>query len=380
MQTEAHQIEELKDLPPKMQEEAKEAFKQFKLSEAQKKKATAKIIERYRKSLFEAGEAMGVIAAQSISEPATQMTMRTYHVAGAAQIEVTLGLPRLVEIFDARRIPKTPTMTVYLKKNASKEKAIEVAASIREVKLGSVASSVNINLLNSQVEVDVDPKIMKENAVRPNVIVTALKDTLKGVEVRPHSGGVTIKPKADVTVKELQKLKSKSLDTHIKGLKGVSQTVVSQKDGEWIITTLGSNFAKILIEDGVDADRTTTNNIHEIAKVLGIEAARISIINEANATIRNQGLDVDVRHIMLVSDIMTVDGEIRAIGRYGISGMKGSVLARANFEETIKHLTKASVTNEVDRLESIVENVMINQVVPAGTGMFELVFRPPKKK
>jgi len=373
-------IEELKDLPPKIQEDVKEAFKQFKLTDSQKKKATAKIIERYKKSLFEAGEAMGMIAAQSLSEPATQMTMRTYHVAGAAQIEVTLGLPRLVEIFDARRIPKTPTMLVYLKKGASRDKAVEIAAAIREVKLGNVASAANINLLNSQIEVETDPKIMKENGVRPNMIATALKDTLKAVEVRPRSDGVTIKPKADVTVKELQKLKSKALDTHIKGLKAVSQTVVNQKEGEWIITTLGSNLAKVLITDGVDADRTTTNNIHEIAKVLGIEAARIAIINEAAHTLRDQGLDVDVRHIMLVSDIMTVDGEIRAIGRYGISGMKGSVLARANFEETIKHLTKAAVTNEKDRLESIVENVMINQVVPAGTGMFDLVFRPPKKK
>ena len=95
---------------------------------------------------------------------------------------------------------------------------------------------------------------------------------------------------------------------------------------------------------------------------------------------REQGLDVDIRHIMLVSDVMTVDGDIKAIGRYGIAGMKGSVLARANFEETIKHLTKAAVTAEEDKLESIVENVMINQVVPAGTGMFDLIFKPPKKK
>jgi DNA-directed RNA polymerase subunit A" len=373
-------IEELKDLPPKIQGDVKEAFKQFKLTESQKKKATAKIIERYKKSMFEAGEAMGIIAAQSISEPATQMTMRTYHVAGAAQIEVTLGLPRLVEIFDARRIPKTPTMTVYLKKNASKEKAKDIAAEIREVKLINIAASANINLLNSQVEVVMDNKAMKENGIRLSMVVTALKDGLKAVEIKQRSDGVTIKPKADVTVKELQKLRSKSLDAHISGLKAVSQTVVSQKEGEWIIPTLGSNFAKVVLMDGVDADRTTTNNIHEIAKVLGIEAARMAIINEAHSTVRNQGLDVDIRHIMLVSDIMTVDGEIRAIGRYGISGMKGSVLARANFEETIKHLTKAAVTNEVDRLESIVENVMINQVVPAGTGMFDLVFRQPKKK
>ena len=373
-------VEELKDLPPKIQEDAKEAFKHFKLTESQKKKATEKIITLYKKSLFEPGEAMGMIAAQSISEPATQMTMRTYHVAGAAQIEVTLGLPRLVEIFDARRIPKTPTMTVYLRRGGSKEKAVNIAASIREVNVKRLAAAANINLLNAQVEIELDRKAMKENDVRMAQIVTALKETLKKVDVKPRADGVTVKPKEESTVKELQKFRAKTLDTHVKGLKGVSQTVINQKEGEWVITTLGSNFAKVLLVDGVDADRTTTNNINEILKVLGIEAARSAIVSEAAHTLRDQGLDVDIRHIMLVADVMTADGGVKPIGRYGIAGMKGSVLARANFEETMKHLTKAAVTNETDNLDSIVENVMINQVVPAGTGMFDLTFKPPKKR
>jgi len=369
----------IKELPPSLQAEVKAAFRKFKLTEAQKKKALAKIIERYRKSMFEAGEAAGMIAAQSISEPATQMTMRTYHVAGAAQIEVTLGLPRLVEIFDARRVPKTPTMTVYLKSGTSKEKAKEIAAQIREIKVKDVALAINIDLLNSQIEIVIDKKATKEAGLRQNTIVTILKGALKNMEVRPRGESVIIKPKTEVSVKELQKLRSKILEVHLKGLKGISQTVLNQKDGEWVLSTLGSNFAKVLGVKGVDIKRTVTNNIHEIEKVLGIEAARAAIINEAMHTLREQGLDVDVRHIMLVADVMTVDGTIKAIGRYGIAGMKGSVLARANFEETIKHLTKASVRKEVDRLESIVENVMINQVVPAGTGMFDLVFKPKKK-
>ena len=143
---------------------------------------------------------------------------------------------------------------------------------------------------------------------------------------------------------------------------------------------MGSNLAKVLEVDGIDGARTTTNNIHEVERVLGIEAARTTIINEAMNTLKEQGLDVDVRHVMLTADVMTVDGTIRAIGRYGVAGLKGSVLARANFEETIKHLTRAAATAEVDHLESIVENVMINQVVPVGTGMFELTFKMPSKK
>jgi len=371
----------LEQLPAKLREDVKGHLRQHKLTEAQKEKCIKKIIEMYKKSKVEPGEAIGMVAAQSISEPGTQLTMRTYHVAGAAQIEVTLGLPRLVEIFDARRVPTTPAMTVFLKGNVGKEKAFEIAQDIREVTLGDVSISTAVDLVNNMIEVDYDDKGLKSFGVRASAIPLALKDALKDVEIRPRSDGVAIKPKKeDVTVKELQKLRAKALVAHIKGLKGVSQAVVNNKDGEWIINTLGSNLAKVLTTEGVDATRTMTNNIHEIAKVLGIEAARTAIINEAAYTLRQAGLDVDVRHIMLVSDVMTVDGEIRAIGRYGIAGAKGSVLARANFEETMKHLTKAAVTNEIDHLESIVENVMINQVVPAGTGMFELTFRQPGKR
>jgi len=122
-------------LPPKIIENLKNAFKEFKLTSSQKRKALNLVIEIYKKSCFEPGEALGVVAAQSISEPGTQMTMRTYHVAGAAEIQVTQGLPRLIEIFDARRTPKTPMMSVYLKRNYnSREKAQKVAANIQGAK------------------------------------------------------------------------------------------------------------------------------------------------------------------------------------------------------------------------------------------------------
>ncbi|MFQ6009675.1 MAG: DNA-directed RNA polymerase subunit A'' [Candidatus Aenigmatarchaeota archaeon] len=311
----------------------------------------------------------------------THNTMRTYHVAGAAQIEVTLGLPRIVEIFDARRSPKTPTMTVYLKKAYNtKDRAYKIAADIREVKMNDVASSSSIDLVNGQIEVMIDLKEMRGAGLSMSRIESVLKESLKDVDVRSRKGSFVIKPKGDYTIKDIQKLKKKVLDMHLKGLKGVSQAVINQREGDWIITTLGSNFAKVLGVKGVNPARTMTNNIHEVQKVLGVEAARNAIINEAVNTLKDQGLDVDVRHIMLVADVMVADGTIKAIGRYGIAGAKGSVLARANFEETIKHLTKAAVTAESDKLESIVENVMINQVVPAGTGMFDLIFRPPQKK
>ena len=366
-------------LPPKIFEETKEAAKG--MGEKDKEKFFAKVLEVYKKSKFESGEAIGILAAQSISEPATQMTMRTYSMAGAAAVQVTLGLPRLVEIFDARKAPSTPTVTIYLKSSHdTREKAMKIASEIREILLSDVTSSATIDLLNQQIEITVDPKNMREAGVRESMILDSIKEQFKLLGVQRHGDKVFVKPKTEMTVKEMQKLKSKVLDTHVRGVKSINHAVVEQKDEEWIIRTLGSNLAKVLEVDGIDGARTTTNNIHEVERVLGIEAARTTIINEAMNTLKEQGLDVDVRHVMLTADVMTVDGTIRAIGRYGVAGLKGSVLARANFEETIKHLTRAAATAEVDHLESIVENVMINQVVPVGTGIIVLTFKMPSKK
>ncbi|HDL16036.1 MAG TPA: DNA-directed RNA polymerase subunit A'', partial [Euryarchaeota archaeon] len=142
-----------------------------------------------------------------------------------------------------------------------------------------------------------------------------------------------------------------------------------------VIYTEGSNLKDVLKIDGVDVTRTKTNDILEVHRVLGIEAARNAIINEIQDTLNEQGLIVDIRHLMLISDIMTVDGDVKAIGRHGVSGEKASVLARAAFEITVDHLLDAGVKGEYDELEGIVENVIVGRPVKLGTGMVEVVMR-----
>jgi len=144
-----------------------------------------------------------------------------------------------------------------------------------------------------------------------------------------------------------------------------------------VIYTEGSNLSKILELPYVDASRTTTNSVQEIYEVLGIEAARNAIVNEAYNTLQEQGLTVDIRHIMLVSDMMTNDGDVKAIGRHGISGRKSSVLARAAFEITAHHLLRAAITGEVDYLDGVAENVIVGQPVTLGTGAVNLIYQPP---
>ena len=151
-----------------------------------------------------------------------------------------------------------------------------------------------------------------------------------------------------------------------------------RREEEFVIITAGSNLADVLQLEEADAYRTTTNNIFEIEQVLGIEAARQAIINEIFKVIESQGLNVDVRHIMLVSDTMCVSGTLKGITRYGVVSDKSSVLARASFETPIKHIINAALVGEVDNLNSVVENVMINQHIPIGTGLPSLTVKPQK--
>ncbi len=368
------------ELPEYLKEEIERVAKKYKLSDSKKKKLEEKVKEFFEKSMYEPGEAIGVVSAQSISEPATQMTMRTYHVAGAAEIKVTLGLPRLMEIFDARRKPSTPMMMIYLKSSYNtREKAKDIANQIRELTVNDVVSSSSVDILNMQIEFFLDQTAMEKYDVTPDELAKKIKDSFK-VQTRAGKTKITVKLKEEMDIKDLHKMKTKILSLHIKGIKGIKQTIIRKEGNEWVIMTLGSNLRKVLELDGVDYTRTYSNDIHETASVLGIEAARNLIVKEVSKTLEEQGLEVIERHILLVADMMTVDGVIKPIGRYGVAGSKGSVLARANFEETIKHLIEASYTGEVDELKSTVENVMINNVTPIGTGMVKLVYSPKKKK
>ncbi|MDI6798575.1 MAG: DNA-directed RNA polymerase subunit A'' [Candidatus Aenigmarchaeota archaeon] len=358
----------LGELPRSIIEEVEEVAKERRLSEEKKERLIEEVKKSYLKGKFEPGETVGIIAAQSISEPATQMTMRTYHFAGSAGIKVTYGLPRLIEIFDAKREPETPVMTIFLKKRFnSRKRAKKIAEEIVEKKIFDVIRRISMNLSEGSIEIEpLNPK-------RIGTIIKAIKEKMRDITVRVKAKKVIIIPKGKVSIGELRKIRERIIETRVSGISGIASVVIRMEGEEWIINTIGSNLEEVLKIEEVDETRTITNNIHEMARVFGIEAARNLIINEALKTLQEQGLDVDIRHVMLVGDIMTVSGSIKPIGRYGVAGAKTSILARAAFEETIKHLVRASVRNEVDNFQGIFENVMVGQVIPSGTGMFDLV-------
>lgn len=328
--------------------------------------------QTYLNALVEPGEAVGTVAAQSIGEPGTQMTLRTFHYAGVAELNVTLGLPRLIEILDARRFPSATLMKIQLKGRLAKsrEKARQFAQKIEMITLEDIASQTEMDLINLEFVVTLDKDRIKSKDLTPGKIASKLQKSLR-TKVISKGLKVHIKPKAP-SPPDLRRMAVKAKRVQLGGIKGINRMVVKAEGGEYVVYTEGSNFAEILAVPGVDQVRTTTNNIHEIEKVLGIEAARNAIINEAVDTLEEQGLDVDIRHIMLVADMMTASGEIMQIGRHGISGKKASVLARASFEITVKHLLEACTRGEIDKLDGIIENVIAGQPIPLGTGSVEL--------
>jgi len=164
-------------------------------------------------------------------------------------------------------------------------------------------------------------------------------------------------------------MKEKIKEIHIKGVPKITQVLPIKRGEEYVVLTAGSNLKEILQMDEVDPTRTVSNSIMEIESVLGIEAARQAVMNEVFKVIDSQGIDINHRHIMLVADTMTNSGFIMGITRYGIVSEKASVMARASFETPLKHIIAAALVGELDKFSSVVENVMINQPIPLGTGL-----------
>ena len=335
------------------------------------------VVRSYDFSLVEPGEAVGTIAAQSIGEPGTQMTLRTFHYAGVAELNVTLGLPRLIELVDARKQPSTPVMNIYLdsKHKRSKSKTREVAEKLTFIKLDDIIDVLNVDLNDDAIKFSVSPEFM-ENM---NVNITEVEKALP-LKFEKIDGDLFRIELSEEKNKNPEKLVKKIIETPLRGLSEINRVLTTYENGEWVIRTDGSNLEGVLNIEGVDPTRTTTNDIHEIAKILGIEAARNALIKEAHAVLEEQGLDVDIRHVMLVSDIMTNTGTIQQIGRHGISGKKDSVLARAAFELTIQHLVNAAIKGETDPLKGVIENIIVGQSMPLGTGSVELFMTMGGKK
>ncbi|MFW9900989.1 MAG: DNA-directed RNA polymerase subunit A'' [Candidatus Thorarchaeota archaeon] len=364
-------------IPEDLIEKIREKLIDEDLEEEQLEYLLNKIYINFTNALVETSEPVGTVAAQSIGEPGTQMTLRTFHYAGVEEFSVTQGLPRLIEIVDARRFPSTPQMTIYLESpySESEEKAIDVHNRIEQIRIEQITHDVDLDFVNWNIVINLIPEICEKKGIEINEIPEILKRYKKKGTIKHEGTSIIIDPGIE-DLQSLQKLREKILKKVVKGIRGVKRGLLTPSDDgkEWIIKTEGTNMQSVIQIEGVDITRTVSNHIHEIEKLYGVEAARQMIILESQKVLEQQGLDVDLRHLLILADLMCYSGSIQSIGRHGISGSKSSVFARAAFEVTVNQLLDAGLYGEEERLLGIPENVIVGQISPIGSGRVAVMF------
>ncbi len=327
--------------------------------------------------MLTSGEAVGTLAAQSIGEPSTQMMLRAFHSAGISSVITTRGLPRVIELIDARKRPRNPGMVIKLEKKIAKdyEKAREIWRKLEDVKLSALIINYDENLRSGTLTVHLDPEKLTLYEITGRTIAAKLGKR-EDITVEQDEKSIVVKIKKKEGVKATRTIFVNVLGYSIIGIPGINKAVVQQdEDGTFHISTSGSNVAEVMKLDGVEKDNVYSNDPFEALKNYGIEASRNTIAHELLSTISEEGLTVSYRHIGLVADAMTLTGEIKSAGRHGIAGEKVSVLARAAYEETVKHFINAGVFGETDRLTGVAENILIGKQIGVGTGRIRLGVR-----
>ena len=375
-------------LPPKVYEELVGKLEESGLDVKRRIAVVRAAVKEYVRGLVQPGEAVGMVAAQSIGEPGTQMTLRTFHYAGVKEFDVTLGLPRLIEIVDARKEPSTPIMEVYIAPELwrDEEKVKNIARRLEYTTIQNVMEDIDWSVGTPVIYLRLDKDLLEDKGVTVEKVIEALKKAKIGEvyvdEEDPYTLIIEvseryIKPADIGNPQAYNAVAERIKKLYLKGVKGVRRAILRsetvEEDGKKVrlykmIVTEGTNLEEALRIRGVDYTKTISNNIHEIARVLGIEAARAAIINEMKKVLEDSGLDVDVRHLMLVADVMTHTGTVRQIGRLGVVGDKPSVLARAAFEITTKNIFDAAARGEIEHLKGVTETVIVGQPPPVGTG------------
>ncbi len=316
---------------------------------------------------IDSGEAVGLITAQSFGEPSTQMALNTFHLAGISEMQVTTGLPRLIEIFDARKKPSSPKMEIYLNKEYDNEKEAAIfAEKIKEVTLNEISSEVNINFSSKTIEIKLDREGLRKTHTTAKKVVERLNDLKYNVK---ENGNILVLNLENNSFKEIYKIKEKIKGAIISGVKGIKQIVVVKRGSNYVVVTLGTNLDKMLKFKEVNKDKILSNDLYEVADVFGIEAARQLVVDEIQEVLKTQGIDINIRHLKLAADAITNTGEVKGVTRMGIIAQKASILARATFETPVRQFVNATIKGSKEKLHSVIENIILNQPVPVGTGL-----------
>ena len=424
----------------------------------------------YKQAIIAPGEMVGMIAAQSIGEPTTQMTLNTFHFAGvASKSNVTRGVPRIEEILTLSDNPKNPSCTVrlYPSEEDQQERAQGIMHRLEHTRLKAVVRKVKIcfdpddasTLLPEDAELlaqfrafetmvggcasgegspekqgattrskwvvrlELDPERLLDHALTVDDVHFAVKasygddaecvfsdynddnlvfrirlvHSLRRFKSRPSARKHTLDQEDEIHV--LQAFQSELLDNLIlRGVKGIDRVIprkltdqVTEADGGyerkdvWVLDTVGTNLLGLLSLDYIDVNRTFTNDIQEVYRVLGIEAARQAIFNELSEVIEFDSTYINYHHLSVLCDRMTCNDKMVSIFRHGINNDDIGPIAKASFEETPEMFLRAARHAELDPMRGVSANVMCGQEGYFGTSAFQVLLdtermQAPKKR
>ncbi|KAI1321791.1 hypothetical protein EDD11_000067 [Mortierella claussenii] len=346
--------------------------------------------DKFMKAKIEPASAVGAVGAQSIGEPGTQMTLKTFHFAGVASMNITLGVPRIKEIINAAKVIATPIITTRLVNSTDVKAARIVKGRIEKTMLGDIAEFIEEVYKPDECYIGVR---LDMEAIRRLQLETDLDEVAKAIGLAPKlkigtSNVQSHKPnrlRIYVQSKDpagpyysIKQLKRALPEIIIKGLPQVNRAVINEiqgSGGRKELLVEGYGLRELMNTEGVVGTQTRSNHVMEVWKVLGIEAARRTILDEIKSVMDSHGLTIDPRHVMLLGDIMTSKGEVLGITRFGIAKMKDSVMMLASFEKTTDHLFEASLYSKKDAIEGVSECIIMGIPMSIGTGLFKLIKR-----
>lgn len=363
------------------------------ISEEALRKFIQLCLSKYEKAKLHPGHAVGAIAAQSIGEPGTQMTLNTFHFAGVSGMSLTQGVPRIKEIVNAAVDIRTPVITCIINGSASLQAAQFVKGKIERTCLRDIVSyiaeiwnedksyikikinwkSVDSMFLDLSMQ-DILLKIQENRYFRKaeDLTFTCTRSKIRiHMDMDPKTRASLPISHASQTTEDpylrLKNLRNILLGMQVAGYKDVRRVLIRAHGPAHTLLVEGSGLYSCLRTEGTDPTRTSTNSIMETRNVLGIEAARLTIIKEISEVMKD--LDIDTRHIQLLADVMTYKGEVLGMTRFGMAKTRDSVLQLASFEQSTEHLFEAGAAGKVDPIQGVSESIIMGKPVGLGTGI-----------
>jgi len=342
-----------------------------------------KIKQEYVRIKAIAGESVGAIAAQSIGEPATQMTLNTFHFAGVSSMNVTLGVPRLEELINCTKSDRMKTPSTIIQTDdpdtAIKElKHITLETLVKRIKVTKTPDKKEVEWFHVFPDADYVPhKPERETLViylKEWYDVYAIKSVFDTTMVTcAYTDGpnaifhLQLLNDSDIGVYYEQNIRKQS----IRGVEGAEQTIKVKLPGakKYHVETSLSDLNKIIQMEDIDFSSINTNDIHAVAKTYGIEAARGTLIREIRQILSYYGIYVNMRHITLAVDWMTWVGELTPLTRHGIRKIDTSPLKRSTFEEVVDVFNQAACSKETDMLNGISECIISGAPPKVGTNV-----------